>query len=372
MKFTVSSGELLSRLTVVGKAIAAKSPLPILDHFLFTINGNTLSIRGSETEVTIDTTLEITDVEGEGRYVVPGAKLCEYLRKLSEQPICFNINAETNTIETKTQSGITKQIVYDATDYPEMHTIAPDTSTKITISSNILINGIAKTAFATSNDELRPALMGMLIECTQGSVTFVATNSHILSRYIATTDKSTTDAKFILSKRSATLMKGILTKDEEVTIEFNEKLAKLTTSNYVVTCRLIEAVYPAYNKLIQDNNPYNITINRSELLNSISRASIFANGTCLVKLTCNEDTMKIVAQDTDLHCSSQETMTCVYTGQQLTIGFKSTHIIEILSNMTSEEVIINIGDPSRPGLIMPAVPTENENELMLLMPMMAN
>lgn len=372
MKFTVSSGELLSRLTVVGKAIAVKSSIPILDHFLFIISGNTLSIRGSDTEIVIDTTLEISNVEGEGRYVVPGDKLCEYLRKLPEQPISFNINQETNTIETTTNYGITKQTVYDATEYPAIHEIDPSNTTTIKLDSDILISGITKTVFATNTDEIRPALTGILVEFKNNSVTFVATDSHKLSRYTVSQISYNEESSFILSRKPAQMLKNILAKGELVNIEFNNKLVKFSTASYTFICRLIEAVYPQYNNIIPKDNPYTVTINRNELINTIARASVFTNGSYLVRLSCTSDSVKVAAQDTDLNCSAQESLPCTYDGNPLTIGFKANLLNELLTNLSSEEVKINVGDPSRAGLLSPATPTENEDELMLLMPMMIN
>jgi DNA polymerase-3 subunit beta len=370
MKFTVSSGELLSRLSVVGKAIATKSNIPILDHFLFTIKGDKLNIRGSDSEITIDTTLNISDVEGEGSYVIPGDKMSEYLRKLPEQPIHFNINVETNTIETTTLTGITKQSAYSAEEYPVIAGIDPAESSKFTVDSDIVLNGISKTVFATSNDEIRPALTGIYLSLQNGEMTFVATDSHMLSRYTVSGVESDTVASIILTKKTAQLLKTVLSKGEPVTVEYNNKMVKFTSSTYVFMSRLIEAVYPQYNKLIPTDNPYTITINRSDLLNTISRASVFANGSFLVKFMCSADNVKVIAQDTDMQCSSQETLQCVYNGQPTAIGFKATLIIDILSNMTSDEINISIGDPSRAGLIMPSKPSDKESELMLLMPMM--
>lgn len=373
MKFTVSSNELLSRLLVVGKAIVAKSSLPILENFLFTINNNVLKITASDSEITIETYLNISNCEGNGSYVIPSSKLCEYLRRLPEQPVQFNINPDSNVIEISTNHGIAKQTAYDAAEYPMPKDLSEDGEIKsVILKSDVLLSGVTKTSFATSTDELRPAMLGILMDFADNQVTFVATDSHILSRFIVSNTETSLNGNFILSKKPATLLKSVLNKDENVKIEFTSKRVKFTTDTYAFTSRLIEAVYPAYNNIIPTDNPHEITINRLELLNTISRASLFADGSCLVSFSCTKDNMKVMSQDVNMQCSSQESLSCIYNGPDMTIGFKSTLIIEILSNITTEDVTITLGDPSRAGLISPTVPEENENELMLLMPMMAH
>lgn len=369
MKFSVSSGELLSRLQVVGRALNAKNTLPIMTNFLFVVEGDTLTITASDQEVTITSSLHINNEDTNGRFALADGKLTEYLKRLPEQPVTISVNDENYAISISTMLGNNNQVGCSAADYPEMAKLNPDEVRTLNINSGTLLTTIAKVLFATSNDELRPIMGGILFDITPEYTTFVATDSHKLARYTRADVKSDTEASFILNKRPAALLKNMLGKDDDVKIEFDYKNAIFTMPNYVMICRLLEGKYPNYKSVIPSANPYRVIINRTDMLNAINRVSLFADTSSLVRLDITASATHVLAEDLDFSCSASEEIPCQYNGNDMSIGFKSDFLSDILSNMSCEEIMIDLSDPSRAGLIMPSEKSENEDELMLIMPM---
>ena len=370
MKFVVSSTDLLTRLQVIVRVASNKSSLPILDNFLFDVKGNNLTITASDTEVTMVTTMQLDNVDEEGRLAVPSHKLLEYLKKLPEQPITFYINKETYAIEIESSAGKNSQAGLDAQEYPEVPAIDASEARTLNISNEALLSAINKTSFATNTDELRPTLRGILFDITPDNTTFVATDSHKLVRYIRNDVKADFTSSFILNKKPAVILKSILPKNDElVRIDFDSKNAVFTNEFYTVFCRLVEGTFPSYTSVIPTDNPYKLVVNRADLLNTVSRVSLFADGSALVKMEMTENNIAVSSQDLDFSCSAVENVGCQYMGEPISIGFKSPFLVDILSNMTATEVIIELSDPSRAGLIVPFEKNDNEDELMLLMPM---
>lgn len=370
MKFIVSSSELLQRLQIVGKAIASKSALPIMENFLFSVEGQTLTIIGSDTEARAVTHIDITNEANDGNIAIPGGKLIEYLKLLPEQPLTFIISDENHAIQIVTSSGKNNQTGLDAGEYPEGTALDPNDNKTLEISADTLLAGLSKALFATGSDDLRPVMNGILFDIENEQLTFVATDSHKLVRYTRTDVRAGYEASFILNKRSAALLKNIITKDDDtIRIEFDAKQVIFTSPNYSLTCRLLEGRYPQYRSVIPTNNPYKVTINRLDLLSAIGRVSPFADGSSLTKFEISSNSINVATQDLDFSCSAYETVPCQYEGEPMSIGFKGQFFNDILSNMDAQEIVIQLSDPSRAGLIIPAVKRENEDELMLLMPM---
>lgn len=370
MKFIVSSSELLQRLQIVGKAIASKSALPILDNFLFSIEGQTLTITGADTEARIVTRMSITNEDNDGSIAIPGGKLIEYLKLLPEQPVTFIISDDNHAIQIVTASGKNNQTGLGTSDYPEAQVVDPNDNKSLEINADALSVGLGKTLFATGNDELRPIMNGILFDFENEQMTFVATDSHKLARLTRTDVRAGFEASFVLNKRSAALLKNIITKDDNmIRVEFDPKIVIFTTANYSLTCRLLEGRYPQYRSVIPTDNPYSVMANRADLLNAICRVSPFADGSSLAKFELRSNSLSVATQDLDFSCSAFETVPCQYEGQEMSIGFKGQFFTDILSNMDAPDIIIRLSDPSRAGIIVPAVNKDNEDELMLLMPM---
>jgi len=375
MKFVVSSTELLSHLQTVSRVISNKNTLPILDHFLFQLSGNGLTITASDLETTLITSITLENVSEEGVVAVPAKLLTDTLKEFSDQPLTFDVNADTKAIVINSETGKFTLPGQDGDDFPAIPAVREDKKSVLQTSTETLFSGISKTLFATADDELRAVMNGIFIELTDSDVTFVATDAHKLVRYKRSDVKADGAASFILPKKPAALLKAILAKDSNnVLVEFDDKNAFFTLTNYRMICRLVEGTYPSYASVIPANNPNRLTIDRLELFNALKRVAVFSNqASNLVKLELVGNQLTISAQDLDFSISAYERLTCVYEGDNMQIGFKSTFLIEILSNLSSSDVVLQLSDPSRAGLILPTEKEiDDEDTLMLLMPMMIN
>lgn len=375
MKFVVSSTELLSHLQSISRVISSKNTLPILDNFLFSLEGSKLEITASDLESTLVTSISLGNVSSSGKIAIPAKILNDTLKEFPEQPLTFDVNAKNLSIVISSENGQFTVMGQNGDEFPLMPVIKEDKKVSIDVDGELLFSGINKTLFATADDELRPVMNGVFIEMSTDDITFVASDAHKLVRYKRTDGKADSVASFILPKKPASLLKNILAKESNtVRIEFDEKNASFTLTNYRMVCRLVEGNYPSYNSVIPIENPNKLTIDRLELNNSLRRVSVFSNqASNLIKLQITGNQVVVSAQDIDFSISAYERLNAVYEGEDIEIGFKSTFLIEILSNLHSTHVVLEMSDPTRAGLILPAE-SENENEdvLMLLMPMMIN
>jgi DNA polymerase-3 subunit beta len=373
MKFVVSSNLLLSHLQTVGRVIASKNSIPVLDCFLFELQENKLSITAADTETRMVTSVEVSDVEGGGIFAVPSKNLLESLKELPEQPVIFELNDDTLEMLIHYENGRYNFVAQKGDEYPQSKPLN-DEAAQLTISASDLLAGISCTLFASGEDDLRPVMNGVFFDITGEDLTFVASDGHKLVRFKNLDVTGNEPASFILPKKPANLLKAILPREEgNVTIGFDTNNAYITMAHFIIVCRLIEGRYPNYNGVIPKDNPYHLTIDRIQFLNALKRVTVFSNSaSSLIKLNVSENSIFISAQDIDFSTSAEETVACVYDGATMSIGFKGTYLIEILNNIPSEEVVLQLADPSRAGLILPAENTEGEDLLMLLMPMMLN
>lgn len=375
MKFVVSSTELLGHLQAISRVISSKNTLPILDNFLFDLKGNTLEITASDLETTLITQLTLENTEGDASVAIPARLLLDTLKEFPEQPLTFDINTGNLQIVINSENGRFSAVGQHGVDYPVLPGLKADKVNSYSLAADILLSGINRTLFATADDELRPVMGGIFIEASTDSITFVASDAHKLVRYRRSDAMSEAPCSFILPKKPASLLKNILGREEGVVkVEFDDKNAFFTLSGYRVVCRLVEGNYPNYNSVIPKSNPRKVSVDRVEFYNSLKRVSVFSNqASNLVKMQFTGNQMVISAQDIDFSISAYERVKCRYEGDEMEIGFKSVFLQEILANLSSQEVHIELADPTRAGLFLPA---ENDNEaedlLMLLMPMMIN
>jgi DNA polymerase-3 subunit beta len=375
MKFVVSSTELLGHLQSISRVISSKNTLPILDNFLFNLTKNDLEITASDLESTLITRMKLENAEGSGSIAIPARILLDTLKEFSVQPLAFDINMETMAVVISSENGKFSVVGQNGIDFPVLPSIKKEKRFAFTIDADMMLSGINKTLFATADDELRPVMGGIFVEAGTDKITFVASDAHKLVRYQRTDAKADDNSSFILPKKPASLLKNILPKEEgTLSVEFDDKNAFFTLADYKVVCRLVEGSYPNYNSVIPRNNPRKITIDRVEFYNTLKRVSVFSNqASNLVKLQLNGNQVVVSAQDIDFSISAYERIKCQYEGEEIEIGFKSVFLLEILANLSSQDVLIELADPTRAGLFLPAV-SDNESEdlLMLLMPMMIN
>ena len=375
MDFIVSSTELLQHLSAVKGVINSKNTLPMLDNFLFDLDGNTLKITASDLETTLKTEISLSNTSGSGTVAIEAKRLTDILKEFSEQPLTFKINDETFHIEIITQNGKFSIPGQSGIEYPKVPELEEGAASSIQIQSEYLLKGINTTLFATSDDELRPVMTGIFVELKKDHFRMVSTDSHKLVRYTRTDITSKKEDSFILPKKPATILKSILAKDPNVIkVEFDKKNAFFTLTNFKMVCRLIEGKYPAYNAVIPVENPNKLTVDRLDIYNTIRSVSICASqASNQTSLNFKPNQVTVSAQDIDVSTSAYVVLPCQYAGDDMEIGFKSDFLLDLLGNIGSTEILFEMSDPSRAGIMSPAVKDdENEDLLMLVMPMKIN
>lgn len=373
MRFTISSTALNSKLQTLSKVINSKNTLPILDCFLFEVNDSELHVTASDSENVIKTSVSLDSCDSDGRFAIPNRTILDALKELPEQPLSFDVNLESFTIKITYQNGSYDFTAQSAEEYPRMQEMS-EGATVVTISSSVLNDNINRSLFATAQDELRPVMNGIYFDLSADNLAIVASDGHKLVRNQNFTVKSDTPASFILPKKPAILLRNVLAKDgSDVVIKFDERSAEIRFADGVLSCRLIEGRYPNYNSVIPQNNPNQITVDRKSLILALRRVLPFASESSqLVRLTIEIGKLEISSQDLEFATSAREALTCEYNGQPMSIGFKGSSLTEILGNLDSDEVTILLADPSRAGIIIPTQQPENEDVLMLIMPMLLN
>ena len=344
MKFIISSTAFFSRLQAISRVINSKNSLPILDCFLIELQDGTLTMTASDSETTLSTTIEVSEYEGEGRCAVSSKTLLEALKEIPEQPLSFEINMKTLEIAIEYFNGKYNMMGQNAKEYPETLSLG-DNAVNLTIGADTLLSNISCTLFATADDELRPVMNGIYFDITTQDITFVASDGHKLVRSKTYLAKGNEKSAFILPKKPANMLKGLLAKEQgDVQIGFDDRNATFMLDNYMVVCRLIEGRYPNYNSVIPQNNPHRATIDRAILISALRRVSVFSSqASSLIKLALSANKIKISAQDIDFSTSAVETIDCQYEGNDLSIGFKSSFLIDILNNMTATNIVLRTG-----------------------------
>lgn len=373
MKFNVSSTSLFAQLQAVSKVIAPKNSLQILEDVLFELEGNVLTMTASDGETTIRTSIDVENAEGQGK-VASGAKLLlETLKEFPEQPLTFVIDDQNFSINITSANGAYSFVGANGNEYPEMP-LEGEQIGRIELPAEVLLDAINKTIFCTADDDLRPVMNGIFFDLLEDRIVLVATDAHRLVRYTNTSVSAPAPMNFILPKKPANLLKSVLAKEEEnVVLVFGQKNARFEFGRTLVVCRQIEGRFPNYNAVIPQNNQNRVTVDRQTLINACKRVAVFANtGTSLLKLAISENSIHISAQDIDFSTSADETIACSYSGTPMSIGFKAPFLIEILGAITSDEVVLELADPARAGLILPTENEPNQDLLMLLMPMLLN
>ncbi|MDA9169253.1 DNA polymerase III subunit beta [Crocinitomicaceae bacterium] len=370
MNFVISSATLLKHLQGISGVLSTSNTLPILDNFLFEIVDARLTVSASDLETTMRTYMEV-EAKEEGKIAIPAKLLLDVLKNLPDQPCTFLVDMSNFSIEIAYDNGKSKMVGYNGDDFPR--TPALENSSSILISGSIVSNAINKTLFATGVDDLRPVMSGVFCQFSPENITFVATDAHKLVRYTRTDSQASGSSSFILPKKPLNLLKSNLKGDEEVQLNYNDSNAVFTFNDIVLICRLIDGKYPNYEAVIPKENPNVLTIDRLQFLSSIKRVSIFANKTThQIKLKLAGSELALSAEDIDFANEANERLTCNYAGDDMEIGFNSRFLMEMLNNIDTAEVRLEMSEPSKAGLLMPSESSENEDILMLVMPVMLN
>lgn len=373
MKFVISSSLLSHRLQTLGRVIASKNSMPILDNFLFDVADNHLTITASDGEITLRTTLELVESDSNLKFTINARTIQDAIKVIADQPIEFTIDTANYEMTIHYQNGHYSLVAQGADEYPFVKDLEGDIST-LTLDAERIFSSINRAVFAAADDPLRPVMNGVFFDYQSNGLAVVASDGRKLacSRLLDLTSDAPTS--FILHKKPANIMKGILQKEDgDLTIQFTKRNATFSTENYELSSRLIEGNFPNYNSVIPRENPNLVTVNRAALVSALRRLLIFSNaGSPLIKVHVEPSRMILSTRDSDYGRSGEESLLCEYTGNPMNIGFKGTLLMELLNNLESEEIVFQLADPSRAGVIVPAEQPENEDVLTLLMPMMLN
>lgn len=373
MKFTLSSNALSSRLQTLAKVINSKNSLPILESFLFQVHNGQLTITASDSENVMQTSLALDQFDADGNFAIPSHTVLDAVKELPEQPLTFEVNMSTYEVTVGYQNGQYQFTAQNADEYPQTAPIQNDVHA-ITIDAAALNNNINRTLFATDNNEIRPVMNGIYFDLTTDCLAFVASDGHKLVRCRDYAIKSETPAAFILPKKPAMLLKNVLDKDSgDVVIKFNSSSAEIQFAEGKLSCRLIEGNYPNYNAAIPNDNPNELTIDRKSLLSAIRRILPFASmSSQLIRFRLEAGMLELSSEDIDFATRAKESLVCEYTGSPLQIGFRGDFFTDILNSIDTDELKIKLGDPSRAGIVVPSKQPENEDVLMLIMPLLLN
>lgn len=371
MEFTASSSTLLRTVNTLSGIISSNSTLPILDNFLFEQKNGRLTILASDLETTMMSTINI-DGQGNGRIAVPAKMLAEILKTFPEQPITFAVSPDEHLLKisygTTDNEGKCDIPYEDADEYPSLPAMEDITQTVVT--SEILASAIQKTLFASGNDDMRPVMSGVLFKFTPEGLVFVATDAHKLVKYVREDITSPVPVEFIMPKKPLNIMKGLMSSMTcDVTIKFNQTNARFEADDMVIVCRLIDGKYPNYEAVIPKENPNQLLIDRQSFQNSLRRIALFSNKTThQTRLSLSPDEVIISAEDNDQGKRADEKLPCSYRGDKMDIGFNSRFLLEMLSNLESKDITIDMSMPNRAGILRPVEAIEGEQITMLVMP----
>ena len=373
MQFTVSSSLLNSQLQTLVKVINSKSSMPILDCFLFEVSNGKLVVTASDKENVMSAELPIDGCEGECIIGIPNRNILDAVKELDEQPLVIKVNTETMGVEVVYQNGKYQFVGQDGTVFPKAKELAPG-ATSLALDVHVLVDNVNRSLFATADDELRPVMGGVYFDLNADSLAIVATDGHKLVRNKLFDIKRDTEASFILAKKPATILKNMLAKDASiVNIKFDDRNAEITFSDNKLICRLIEGKYPNYNSVIPQSNPNCMQIDRESLLSALKRVQPFASDSSnLIRFHIDGRVLQLDAEDFDFSKTATEKMSCEYEGRPMSIGFKGSAFIEILNNFDCQDIVVRLSDPSRAGIVVPGQQPENQDVLMLMMPMLIN
>ena len=371
MKFIVNSAYLLKQLSNINGVITTNPVVPILENFLFELDKGGLTVTASDLQTSMITEIQVESKE-KGSIAVPARILLDTLKNLPEQPVTFSIDESTYSIEIISDNGRYKLSGENATDFPKVPNVSNDFSAEL--SSEVLSRAVNNTIFATSNDELRPAMTGVYVNLGDKNTTFVATDGHRLVRYRRTDVKSDNGSSIIIPRKALNLLKATLpTENTEVSVNFNLSNAFFKFGNIRMICRLIDERFPDYENVIPTGNNIRMNIERSDLLGALKRISIYANKTThQVRLKITGSELQISAEDLDFSNEANERLSCEHDGEDIEIGFNAKFLIEMLTNMDSDKIGLTMSAPNKAGVILPAEKDQSEDILMLVMPVMLN
>ena len=369
MRFNIEGKLFQQHLNAVNKVINSKNALSILDNFLFELNGSELTITGSDQENVVTAHVEVFDTDGSGAVAVPAKTLLEITKEISNQPVSFILNEQTGEIDMEFLNGKFRFMGVNADEFPRSEETEENYQSLI-LPGKVVLQGIENTIYAVSQETIRPIMTGIYWDFHENDIVFVASDTHKLVRFTCRAVSPGFERGFIMPSKPANILKGIINKEDEVTLKIGEKGATFLFGSFSLSCRFIKGNYPNYNRVIPNDNPFLITIDRVSMLNAMRRVAIFASkASNLVKMEIRQGYIRLAAQDLDYGTSAEENVLCDYQGNDMTIGFNSAFTVEILNNMGGETTLIKVSDPARPGIFEPLEQSPDTELVTIQMPM---
>lgn len=370
MKFSVSSKTLYAFASAVSKVINAKNPMAILNNFLFTLEGDTLTVKAADMENSLVGRLNVTEAQGDGSFCLDARRIVELLKELPDQGILFEIKEETLEVKISYSNGVYNTMAISGAEYPGDKPEENGIEETFVAGTADVIHGIENTLFAVSTDEIRPQMMGILWDVRPDSVIFVSTDTRKLVKYTNSAIKPGVACSFILPVKGATVLKNVFSKEDEIKITVSPTAVLFESESFTFDCRLIKGNFPPYDRVIPSTNSYILTVDRLSLLTAVRRVAVFGDeGGGLIRMRLSANSVELNACDNSFGTFGKEEVPCDYTGKDLTIGFGSQYLVEILSTLSTPDVVIKLADPSRAALFLPGENDPESELLMILMPM---
>lgn len=369
MKFKVSSKEFYNAASAVCKVINTKNALMILDNFLITLDGNMLTITGSDVENALTARLEVADGKGNGSVCLGARRLVDLLKELPDQGVEVSVNEETLEVQLSYPSGHYSYVGITPEQYPVFKNDDQENPLSFSLATSQLIEGLENTMFACSVDEYRQIMQGVLLDINPESVTYVATDTRKLVKYVDRRTAPGVTCRCVLPPKPSNIIRNVFAKEESLTLTINSRSAVFESEHYTFQCTLLNGVYPEYNRVLPKNNTNILTVERVAFLNAVRRVGLFVEGgASLEKFRMTPEKILLKSNDPSLCTSAREQIPCNYSGNELTIGFNASCLAEILGTLKGNEIIVNLGDASRPGIFRPSEEPDNTELLMLLAP----
>ena len=378
MKFTVASRALYSTLSGVSKTINSKNTLTVLDNFLLEVDAEKeqLTVTASDTENTLVARLGISNVDESGRFLANAKRLCDIGKELPAVDVEISVDLDSLAMQIDFPGGKFDLVALDADQYPvssdPLKEIAAgdESPVELPLPAGMIVSGIENTLFAVATDQIRPQLLGILWDIKKDGIIFVATDTRKLVKYANKTAAPGIERRLILPVKPSVLLKQLLAKEEEVKVVLTEKSATFTTERITLSCRLIKGNFPPYERVIPENNPYVATFDRESILTAVRRVSVCADPAHgLMKFRFSHGLLEIKVDDTSHSTFAVEEIPCDYNGRDLVIGFSAGYLIEIFNTLSTENILMKIADPSRPGVFVSEENPENTELVIILMPM---
>ena len=372
MKFNVSSKVLMDHLSVFAKVINAKNTITILENFLFDLQGDTLTITGSDSESTLKTNIQVENAEGSGKVAIKVKTIMGILKLMPEQGLQFDIDEGSFEVFIYYVNGGQYNFMgFDGNEFPQKNFNFED-SVKFTMDGAAVLKGLDNTTYAVATEDARPVMMGVLWAVQPEKVVFVSSDTHMLVKYTNENVKSGITKAFILPLKPATILQTILQKvDGEVSIEADQNSATFNVGEYSLNCRFVNGRYPNYNAVIPAENKYSVAIDRTALSGAIRRMGILASASCLVLLDLRTNEILLSSQDVDVRTKSKETVPCNYVDTPMTVGYNHIKLTQLLESLSCDNLFLRLNGPKSPGVFESENEDPGEKLLVLLMPMMA-